>query len=465
VIFDHGVGAPWGFDCRHAHCAARTITDVLAVLDVRNNGTRPRSAPVTTEDTTAPPVYTFTPALPAHHFVSEFIAYAAECVDAAHEYLETTALITLACATPGVRARLRQYPRGVSTAFYAILIGDSTRARKSTVAGHGLDVLVDAVPDVRLADQASPEAFIEQLAARNADSTIWYVDEMGEVLDKLHHAKYLSGLRGLLLELYEGRPYRYTRTTKRTKSGQPIRDDLRIDRPHLSVLGAATPAIFEIITGRDVASGFMARFAIVMPTGQPPRRGFEVPTEDLVARRTALVHQLSEIYLWARSAERRVEFQGDALGIIDQFAVAIETSADIMNEQARAMLQRLNAMAVKLALLAAAGRPEAVNRDALLVTPHDAHAAVQIAERWRGYAEAFGARVGETAMETLIARALHVIRLKHGRCPRREVAQLVHCTKKTLDEIEATLLDRGAIDVKRVENPSGPATQIWAIAQ
>ena len=396
--------------------------------------------------------------------MADFIRYGAECVDGAHEHLETTALILLATATPGVRAALRQYPRGLPTAFYAILIGDSTRSRKSSMAGLGLDVLADAVPDARLAEQASPEAFVEQLAERGLDSAIWYVDEMGETLDKLHHAKYMAGLRGLLLELYEGRSYRYKRTTKRTKAGTAVVDEMTAERPHLSLLGATTPSIFEIITARDVSSGFMARFAVTMPTRVPPRRGLEEPTQDLVSRRSALVRRLNEIYLWAKTAERRVAFQGNALAIVDQFAIAIETSDALTNERSRAMLQRLNAMTVKLAMLAAAGRPGAVDHDDLVVTPEDATAAVRIAERWRDYAITFGEKVGETAMEQLIARALTVVRAKK-QCPRRVVAQLVHCTKKVMDDIESTLEDRGAIVVSAIEGEKGPAALIWTAVQ
>jgi hypothetical protein len=406
--------------------------------------------------------YQFTPAFPADHFVTGFIDYGAECVDAAHEHLETTALILLATATPGVRARLRQYPRGLPTAFYAILIGESTRSRKSSVAGLGLDLLTDAVPECRLAEQASPEGFIEQLAQRQTDSSLWYVDEIGEALDGLTHRKYLTGLRGLLLELYEGRPYRYKRTTKRTKAGTPIVDELTVDRPHLSVLGATTPAIFEIITGRDVRSGFLARFAVTMPAQTPPRRGLEEPTEDLTLRRAALAHRLSEIYLWAKPADRRVQFLGNALAIVDQFALSIETGDALANDRSRAMLQRLNAMTVKLAMLAAVGRPGAVDRDHLVVTPEDAAIAVQVASRWRDYAIAFGERVGETALEQLMERALRVVQ-KRRQCSRREVAQLVHCTKKTMDEVEATLLDRGAIEVKTIESKSGPAARVWTV--
>jgi hypothetical protein len=286
------------------------------------------------------------------------------------------------------------------------------------------------------------------------------VDEMGETLDKLHHTKYMAGLRGLLLELYEGRPYRAKRTTKRTKAGVPIVDEMAVDRPHLSILGATTPSIFEIVTGRDIASGFMARFAVTMPTRLPPRRGLEEPTEDLAARRSGLVRWLTELYLWAKTADRRVAFAPNTLAIVDEFAAGIEGSGVLTNDRSRAMLQRLNAMAVKLAMLAAVGRPNASNSDHLIITPEDAIAAVRIATRWGEYAVAFGEKVGENAFEQKLDRALQVVRAKRT-CPRRDVARLTHCTKKTMDDIEATLQDRGEIAVREAESKSGPESRWW----
>jgi hypothetical protein len=349
--------------------------------------------------------YTFTPAMPPDHFVSAFVAYARECTDTAHEYFEAVGLLGLAVAMPNLRARLRQYPAGLTTGFYGILIGDSTRSRKTSTIGLGLDLLDEAVPDCLLAEQASPEAFVEQLAARSHNSSLWAVDEFGETLDKLHHSKYMAGLRGLMLTLYEGRNYSYKRTTKRTKKGEPIDDSLRVDSPNLAILGATTPSIFEIVTARDVSSGFMARFAVVMPTSRPPRRGLEEPTADLVSLRATLAGWLSRIYLWAKSRERHVCFVGDALRIIDHFAETIETSDALANDRARAMLQRLNAMTVKLSMLAAVGRPGAVDQDELTVTDADARAAVAVATRWGQYAIEFGSRVGETLFEQQITPA------------------------------------------------------------
>src|SRR5262249_32014466 len=104
-------------------------------LGVLSDGSVPHAtATAEAEPTTLAPEapYRFAPAFPPNHFVSRFVAYGAQCVDSAHDYFETVALVALAVATPGLRAKLRQYPRGLGTAFYAILIGDSTRSRKST---------------------------------------------------------------------------------------------------------------------------------------------------------------------------------------------------------------------------------------------------------------------------------------------------------------------------------------------
>jgi hypothetical protein len=404
--------------------------------------------------------YTFTPAFPPEHFVSQFIAYGTQCVDCSHDYLETVALVALATVTPKIRAKLRQYPRGLATAFYAALIGDSTRSRKSTAAALGLDLLNDAVPDCQLAEQASPEAFVEQLAARSHNSTLWYVDELGETLDKLHHAKYMAGLRGLLLSLYDGRRHAYRRTTKRTKKGEPVEDSLVIDQPNLAVLGATTEAVFEIVTARDVSSGFMARFAVVMPSSRPPRKGLEESPEDLVKQRDGLAAWLTRLYQWAKTGPRPVRFTGNALTIVDAFAEAIETSTALGNERCRAMLQRLNAMTVKLAMLSAAGRPDAHAADDLQITPADAQAAVAVATRWRDYAIAFGERVGETALEQLVDRARKVAENK-TRLPRRTVARALHCSKKAMDDVESTMEDRGLILVEQDDRKSGPAARVW----
>ena len=190
-------------------------------------------------------VFTPTVAL-AHEMVTAFTAagIASDAVEAATPVEER-------------RAMLQRFRHGTTQvlANCGVLTEGYDEPSASRISDRPADALACALhPD----DRAGPEAFVEQLALRSGDSATWWVDEFGETLDHLHHAKYMTGLRGLLLELYEGADHRSRRTTKRTKSGTPIPDEMIVTRPHLSLLGCGTPAIFEILSSRDLSSGFLA---------------------------------------------------------------------------------------------------------------------------------------------------------------------------------------------------------------
>jgi hypothetical protein len=453
-------GKPWGFDCKHAHCATRTIKDVLAFLRPSNShGAHVVLDPL--EDTAAVAVpYHFTPAFDPDHFVSRFDAYAGQRTDAAREYHEAAALVLLASATPGVRANLAPYPNGLPTNLYVALVGNSSQTRKSTAKNIAKDVQARTIPNGLMPELASPEGFIEELAQRSGDTATWYVDEMGEMLEKLHHAKHMAGLRGLLLTVYDGEDYRYKRKSKRAKGGVAVDDEDVIERPHLSVLAAMTPVVFDTLNEGDVSSGLLPRFAIVMPDTKPARRPFYMVPPDLEGLRMALAHELHGIYLWSRSKSRTVHFDAGALEAIDDFAESIESPAGVMSETVRTMFQRLTPTAVKVAMLVAVGRPGAVHRDHLLVTPADAAAALTIVDRWRQYAKTFGERIGENEFERHLQRCLKVVKAA-GTVFRRIVARHAHVDKRTLDLIEATVVDRGLVRVVRLDSASGPDTTVW----
>src|SRR5262245_57438763 len=105
--------------------------------------------------------YSFAPAFPPGHFVQDYLDYAAERTDAAYEFHEAGALIALAIATPNVRATLAPYPAGLPTNLYVLGVGPSTTSRKSTAKNIAQSLVEDVSPFARLADLASPEAFIE----------------------------------------------------------------------------------------------------------------------------------------------------------------------------------------------------------------------------------------------------------------------------------------------------------------
>jgi hypothetical protein len=287
-----------------------------------------------------------------------------------------------------------------------------------------------------------------------------FIDEFGELLDRLHHAKYMAGFSELLLKVYDGREHRYTRHSKRRKDGAAVRDEDHVRDPHLSLLGATTPTLFEELADKDVRKGLIPRFAVIMPVRKPRRLGFHDLQDSNMAARDELVERLHAIYVWAKTARRPVHFAPGALEAVDDFAVRLEQEAARLDPGARAMLQRVVPMAVKVAMLAAIGRAEAVERDELLVTLDDAAAAVAVAARWRDDALAFAGRLGETDLERKIQRCLRLVEQRPA-IARRVIAQNVHVDKRTLDSIQETLIDRGLITVRKVTLKGRPSLLLW----
>lgn len=232
----------------------------------------PITFPTVADDTALP--YTFASACGDDHFVTRWMTYGNSRTDASHAFHEAAGLGLLASATPRVRARLREYPNGLATNLDLLFLGDSTSSRKTTSQNFARDVQARALPGSLSADHFSPEGFVEQLAGRPRDSTALYVDEFGELLDKLHHAKHMAGLKGLLMTVYSGDDYTYQRHSKRTGHGAKVADGDYVTGPHLTVIGACTPAVFDVLAAADVLSGLLPRFAIIMPTAKPALRPF-----------------------------------------------------------------------------------------------------------------------------------------------------------------------------------------------
>jgi hypothetical protein len=273
----------------------------------------------------------------------------------------------------------------------------------------------------------------------------------------------MVGLRDLLLEIYGGGSYRYTRHSKREKeTGARVSDEDFIEGPHLSILGCATPTLFEVLMEGDVLSGLLPRFAVVLPTGKPARRPFYTAGVGGQQHRDRLVAWMQQIHTWAAAHPQPVRVDAAALDALDAFDQAIETqAARAATEAGKIMLQRLTAMAVKVAMLTAVGRPGAAVADAALhVSRDDAASALAFLARWRDGAGAFVANLGASRLEQTIARALKLLP-RRGPIRRRELARGLHVSKPQMDVVEATLVDRGLIRLGKAEASSGPPAATW----
>lgn len=150
-------------------------------------------------------------------FVWDFADYCRRQTDAPAEFIEAAGLVGVSVATQGARGRLRPFPNGLATNLYTILVGPTTRSRKSTVQGFLTDLTKQAFPFSRLPDKETPERFTQTLADRSGNATLWAPDELGISLAEMYARDFMGGLEGVLLTVYGGEDYTYQRA-----SGNPI---------------------------------------------------------------------------------------------------------------------------------------------------------------------------------------------------------------------------------------------------
>lgn len=350
-------------------------------------------------------------------FLWDFADYCSRQTDAPKEFIEAAGLVGVSVATQGVRGRLKPFPNGLSTNLYTILIGPTTRSRKSTVQGFLKDLTHQAFPFSRLPDKETPERFTQSLADRSGNATLWTPDELGISLAEMYARDFMGGLEGVLLTVYGGDDYTYQRS-----SGTPV----AIRNPHLSILGASTPEALARSGTSALTSGLLPRFSIVYPELGPP-----VPVgegdADLVEDRKALIAELRALQEFSQ-ANPEVHFDPMALAVLNEKEAVFGDDGTVA---------RLPVMLYKLAMLSA------LSRKVTTVTLDDAEAACKVAQRWaEGVARLKPYLFGNTKDKEFEEDAMRAYGFIEGTVtPRAVVARQMRLSESKLNGIERTLQD------------------------
>ncbi len=370
--------------------------------------------------------YHFEPAYSADHFIGRYIAYCSLQTDAATEYHEAGALALLALATPMLRVRLAPYPGGLKTNLYLLLVGPSTRSRKSTAQGLAIDIAQYLKPNSTLDARMTTEAMIGRLADRPNSPTIWPPDEFGMTIAEIGRREFLRGIEELLLTLYGGKDYTYA-----TKM-----DSVEIRNPHLSVLAASTAEALALAGPTAMLGGLLPRFGVVFPHPLPTAKAAGTVAASLGETRTMLMHDLMGVMQFSQE-HPNMEFDPDALAYLNS------VEGELVDGGVHTA--RLPAMLYKVAALGAAGRTSGT------VSIKDAMAAATVIRRWADGAERLQPflrhKSADMEFERSLRLALEALRGMGGRKHRAYVAREVLTTKGKLDAIQSTLVDRHLIEV------------------
>jgi hypothetical protein len=223
--------------------------------------------------------------LPKDTIVDRYVAWGRSRTDAAECYQRAGILTVLGTVFSDFAYPATQFKMGGLNLWFMIL-GGTTRSRKSTARGYMLDT-IEALEDdyyqYDLGSDATAEGLTIELAEDPGRSKLYNRDEVHGLFREIGSKGYMSGLKETLTELYDGRVRgRLRATSGKTKSTRTAFN---------MFLSGITEDVTETLELRDFGSGFLARF--LFEYAEPPPR----------TRESVYMHQMDEPSRFTQPAE------------------------------------------------------------------------------------------------------------------------------------------------------------------
>jgi hypothetical protein len=213
-----------------------------------------------------------------------FVQYAAKQTDAPLQY-HLAAIITVAAAALGNRIKLRFHGKSLFPTLYTLIVGPSSRFRKSTSIS-----IAKAIAKAAKIPAYPNNSTVEQLYSRMAPNACDWVNKKtgcpcasgdkdaraiaweGKPSGIIYHPEfenfltasmksYMADSRALYTDFYDGMVDRDSGSKETKTQGRYYIED-----PAVSLLCGVTPASMRnFITKTDVGNGFLSRFLVVLP--------------------------------------------------------------------------------------------------------------------------------------------------------------------------------------------------------
>lgn len=291
--------------------------------------------------------------------------------------------------------------------LYFLVLGKTTRSRKSTAKNMMMRLLDDLSPedsiyDYDLGSDATPEALTATLSERPGRSSIFWRDEVQGLFSAVASGGYLRGLLPMLTDAYDGAVQGVLRKTGDKKRTRKTKTNLIFYGMGIVDQVAAT------LTDDDFFSGFLPRVLWVVDLSESKEYG----STDVVQRTDESAKQVDKTYehLFFRISEARKFWQdyknrtGESYAIratdeawtrwqrmtvdIEELAATHETRGDVLSPGA----QRLGVATLKAAALLAM-----FDQSAEIELRH-MQVAIRYATEWAKYMEYMSRQVSKSAL-------------------------------------------------------------------
>lgn len=216
--------------------------------------------------------------------------------------------VALHCVS-SVLGRNISYERGAKTVYpniWAVVLGPSGTSKKSTALDYGHSMLTTVAHEMQIADCGSVEGLIAELAEQSSNGIcqVWASqDEFSRVVTGMKKKDYLSDLKDVYMQLYDGKPL----------SRRLVKTNYRVDPVYMTFISATTPSrLSSILDASDLEDGFLSRFLLVygrdngyIDDGEPDPSWSKMRKDleyDLTQLRTAYASYRTEMFLNKQAA-------------------------------------------------------------------------------------------------------------------------------------------------------------------
>ena len=216
-------------------------------------------------------------------FLAPYLSYIQQCTDAPVEFGHAAGLMCLSGITMG----RRWLTSGHQANLYMLLVGPSSRDRKSTSISKAMDILEAVEPDRIGPSDFTLEGILSRLAVDKSkpdkSTIVLPIPEFGTYLAQSKKT-YMQGSSSTLCQLYDGD------TVQRMRA----RETIVVKEPKVCLFGGAAHGFLEkYAEPADWEGGFFARMIFVV--GKTRTHRFSTPQAKNDFARAAIVGALSDL--------------------------------------------------------------------------------------------------------------------------------------------------------------------------
>lgn len=385
--------------------------------------------------------------LPLEHFINKVTTWMSGLSDTYYEYQVLAGLWLLSDLIQG-KGSVKLRTGEVKPNLYVMLLGQSTKSRKTTAAKKIKQIREIAINEEMYHDEPTLEGYLEILADEPTQSFV--CDECSGLLAKFHK-KYNEGIFDLECKIFDGESVRKVKASGQKNTVK----EFIVKKPYVTHLYATTPDKFcAVMTLEDFLCGYGYRWLYAYPTYKKARMDVDVEDNENV---TAWAEVLTAVKTlrkkYTDSSEFTFSITKEALKLFNDIGRELEDEAEKKQDEALdSEVARIEDNILKLSMLLEIGKKEpsheitedSIATASLLALDFFLPSFIQLMDR-----------LLSDVKNNKIERAISVIRRMGGTCTRSSLIKNGHFTARECDEIIEALVIGHIVDEKRVHETKG----------